>query len=50
VTAAERLAELEAERWAPVPRLPKPAVLKPVTEAEAAKHRAELLAALRNAA
>ena len=46
MTAANRLAELEAERWAPVPRRTKPAGPKPVTEAEAARHRRELLEAV----
>lgn len=48
MTAAERLAELEAERWAPVPRRVKPAGPKPVTEAEAARNRAVLLGAVSN--
>lgn len=48
MTAAERLAELEAERWAPVPRRVKSAGPKPVTEAEAARNRAVLLAAVSN--
>lgn len=46
VTAA-RVAELEAERWLPTPRLSKPATPKPITERQATANRAALLAALR---
>lgn len=46
---ADRAAELEAERWQPTPRLPvKPAGPAPVGPAEQARHRAELLAAIRH--
>lgn len=44
---AERVAALEAERAQPTPRLSKPDPLPPYTAAEQARHRAELLAALR---
>lgn len=44
---AARVAELEAERWRPTPRLSKPTLPEPVTEQQAAANRAALLAALR---
>jgi len=52
-TLAERVAELEAERWLVTPRKsraarPKPAPLPPITESQAAANRAALLNALRN--
>jgi len=50
VTAAELAAALEVERAQPTPRLPKKPTFPPVTNADAARHRAELLAALSNAA
>lgn len=44
---AERVAALEAERAVPTPRRPKPDPNAPYTAAQQARHREELLAALR---
>lgn len=51
-SVAERVAVLEAERAIPTPRLPKRTVAAtaPVSPADQARHRAELLAALRGTA
>jgi hypothetical protein len=56
---AERVAALEAERWRPVPRPAearqaqrqriREAATRPVSPEDQARHRAELLAALRGA-
>lgn len=43
---AARVAELEAERWRPTPRLVKPISPAPISETQAARHRAALLAAV----
>lgn len=43
---AARVAVLELERSRPTPRLSKPAPNAPLTAAEQARHRAELLAAV----
>lgn len=43
---AARVAVLELERSRPTPRLPKPASNAPLTPAEQAARRAELLAAV----
>lgn len=48
-TVAERVAALEAERATLTPRLPKPDPNAPYTPEQQARHRAELLAALRGA-
>lgn len=47
---AERVAVLELERAQPTPWLPKPLPNPPYTPQQQARHRAELLAALRAAA
>lgn len=44
---AERVAALEAERAQPTPCLPKPDPNAPYTPAQQARHRKELLDALR---